>query len=178
MEKIIYLPQHKVLSGGEIACLPNNDRQIIAQQVSQLLSLHQEHMLQFSPQELLGQYINTGNAVAIWDTILKQVVGFAKNHLWPDTNENGQLVREFGSWIVVPEFLKHGLGSKLAIAASKSAQEIDPSGQLVALCATDNYKAITLLYKLGAQEIQRPNNVPSILPIGEITLDLTNINHK
>ena len=157
------------------------DKLTIAVKIAHLLAVHQDHMLQFKPEELIDNFINTGDAVVILDSQTNQLIGFAKNFLWDATNDKDQHVYEFGSWIVQPEYCDNGYGHMLAVTAVMTVKKKDPDAQVIAVCASDNPKPIGILCELGAFECPKPSNVQILLGAGETPvtmLDVSNINYK
>lgn len=180
VNELLSLPQStKLLSGLSIAQLPIGLKTNLAVQASNLLKPYIEHMLQFPPNVLLTEFINTGQSVLIYDQMGLNLIGFAKNSLWSGFNEQGQPVFEFGSWVVKPGHTDHGYGHYLAKLAIKSAKDLDPNCQLIAVCASDNDKPINILKQLGAFECEKPSNVKILLGEGQAKvkfIDMTHIN--
>ena len=174
-------PHEALIKSADVMCLPQARKLQVATQVSQLLALHPETMLQFKPEDLVEKFMNIGDAVVIWDNNADKLIGFAKNFPWPGVNEFGHQVYEFGSWAVAPEYEGNGFGYHLAILALNSAKAKDPKAQLVAVCSVDNPKAITMLKRLGAKEAPKPQNLQILLGEGKAAvqiIDMTNLKYN
>ena len=64
----LILPANPIFySGPDIQQLALEKKITVASEVSQLLTMHKEHMLQFSPSELVKKFMNPGDAVVILD---------------------------------------------------------------------------------------------------------------
>ena len=165
--------QHELLIGGiETMRLPPTRKLQIATSISQLIAQHPDTMLQFTPESLIEQFMDTGNAVVILDSSKDdRLIGFAKNYLWPGVNQYGQRVYEFGSWAVFPEYGRNGFGYHLAMLASDAAKAVDPQGQLIAVCSLENPKPISMLHQLGAITITKPSNVQILLGEGNAAVE-------
>ena len=181
MKELVIPSNAKLISGLGVQQLLPITKLVIAEKVSQLLKLYQEHMLQFSPEQLIEKFMNSGDTVLIWDQTKLALIGFAKNFLWPGENEQGQKVYEFGSWVVQPEYFNQGLGHQLAIMAVQTVKQKDPKAQVIAVCASDNPKPIGILQELGAFACPKPSNVKVLLGEGETPvtiINMSNINSK
>jgi len=169
------------IGGNELKQLDPKTKLIYAKTVSELLGLYPEHLLQFSPEQIIGDFMDTGDAVLAVDAGRDNLIGFAKNYLWLGKNDQGQPVFEFGSWVVSPRYLDQGFGHKLVYMALDIAKQKFPSAQIVAICASDNPKAVGILKELGAFETVKPTNVKIILGEGQIPvmiLEMSKINSK
>lgn len=170
----------KLLDGSSTKKLPQEKKLAIATQVSTLLGQHKKHMLQFTTDQLVENFMDSGSAVLCLDDH-DELLGFAKISLWNGLNDQMQLVYEFGSWVVEPKHSNSGYGHQLAILATQTAKEIDPNCQLIAVCAGDNEKAINILLELGASEAVKPSNVDILLDEGQaqvVILDMSNLKIK
>ncbi|KKP60415.1 MAG: hypothetical protein UR54_C0013G0006 [Candidatus Roizmanbacteria bacterium GW2011_GWA2_34_18] len=169
------------ITGKNIAKLPKEVQNIIANKVICLLKKHKKTMLQFKTEELIIKFFNSGNAVVLLEKKTDQLIGFGKNKLWSGKNEYGQKVYEFGSWIINKEFQHKGYGHYLTKLAVKSLKEKDPNAQLIAVCDLDSKEAIKVLKHLGAIEIPKPKNVKILLEEGQakvVILDMSVINYR
>lgn len=167
-----------ILTGKAVGKLPNSTKKLIAGKVVCLLKKNKKYMLQFSQEDLIKNFFDTGDAVILINK--NELIGFAKNMPWPGENEKGQKVYEFGSWLVEPKYMGLGYGHHLAFLAADSLKNKDKNAQLIAICDCDKNKPINILKELGAVETQKPSNVNILLGEGKakvVILDLSVINY-
>jgi hypothetical protein len=181
LREFLAIAEHEhLLRGADFAGLEESTKYSIASRVSEFLRFRTDTMLQFTPEQLIADYINNKQAVAIVHNGNSELLGFAKNYHWPGKNAEGQNLYEFGSWVVPDTNKGNGCGYKLALLACATAQEQDPGSQLVAVCATSNMKPINILTNLGALEIEKPINLKLLLGGGATPvkiLDMTRLQH-
>jgi len=67
------------ITGKNIAKLPKNIKEIIADKVINLLKQHKQTMLQFKSDELITKFFDPGNAVLLLEKKTDQLIGFGKN---------------------------------------------------------------------------------------------------
>lgn len=176
------IPANILMLGGiNVSKLDKTTKMSLAIKITELLEGHKDHMLQFSPEDLIENFMNTGDAVVIIDEKTGELIGFAKNFLWAGVNESGQQVYEFGSWIVHPNHYNRGFGHQLVALAVQTAKQKDSNAQIVAVCALNNPKPIGILQEMGGVISQKPSNIQILLGEGETPvniIDMSNINFK
>lgn len=169
------------ITGKDIAKLPKDVKKMIANKVTILLKKYEKTMLQFKPDELINKFFDVGNVAILLEKKNNELIGFAKNKLWPGKNDKNSYVYEFGSWVVNKKYQNKGYGHYLAKLAVKSLKEKDQKAQLIAVCDLNSKKAIEILKQLGAVEISKPKNVDVLLGDGQAKvkiLDLSVMNYK
>jgi hypothetical protein len=174
-EKICLAPS--LMSGLQIAKLPYPLQLNYAQQLSEMLAVHTDTMLQFEPEVLVQEYMATGlSAILVHG---EAVISYGKLYPWPGVSTEGKTVFELGSWLTKKGFEKQGYGSQVARELVKLGGKISPNAQIIAVTELHNAKPQEILTELGGvQTATFPSTFKVLLADGKAELvcfDMTNI---
>ncbi len=138
-------------------------------QVSQLLAQHPDTMLQFLPQEIAA-YIGKDLGVLVAHPQHKQeLAAFAKLYPWPGLNQNGQLLFEFGSWVVPPKYHGQGFGRQVLFATLLKGHQLYPGSQIIGVVEASNQRSEQILLEVGGKLLPQsgwPSNFAVLLQEG------------
>jgi len=171
------MSKEMAIYAGKKAKILSAEKQLkLAKSVCQLLSGHQETMLQYQPKEVL-QVMKEEMVVVATDG-QGELLAFAR--LWSYKQDNSLM--EFGSWVSAK--CGNGIGSKVLHQAVELGKQINPEAQIVAVVAEKNKKVFGLIQYLGGvllDDDSWPKDLPKLLGEGEtstVAIDMTEISFE
>lgn len=149
-------------------------------QVSQMLAQYPNEMLQYSGAEI-ATYIKTGLGVVLSHPLdPSEMAAFAKLYQWPGINQFGQVVYEFGSWIVPNKYRGQGYGYQAMYQTVARAKELEPNCQVIGVAEIHNHQSFQMMVEAGGTLLlpdEWPSNFQIRLQNGQAQLNIVDITH-
>ena len=159
---------------------PEADLVSLSQQVSQLLAEHPDTMLQVSAADI-QKCIESGLGIIVTHPHHPQeLAAFARLFQWPGTNQFGQAVYEFSSWVVPEKYQGQGFGGLMLQQMVAQGKDTFPGCQIIAVIERSNTKAQHILLQAGGMVLSPrawPSNFQILLQEGQAQIVVMDITH-